>query len=77
MTPSSRNEPASRVLIRIEYSLVLLRKLRVTAITDANLLRDTVMRESHVFGGALLIEDLTAVSTVVLPISEAEGSATP
>lgn len=59
-----------------EYSLVLLDQLRITVVTDSNLLSDAEVRESHAFRGAFLVKDLSTVSTVVFAVREGERVAT-
>lgn len=60
-----------------EYLLVFLGQLCMTTITYSNFLSNTKVRERHRLGGALLIENLTAVPTVVLTVGEGERSTTP
>lgn len=54
----------------------LVRELRVAAIIYSYSLQDTQMRQRQRLGRALLIEAVSAVATMVLPVSESErGSA--
>lgn len=48
----------------------------MTAIAHADFLGDTEVREGHRLRRALLIEDLTAVPTVMLAVGEAERCTT-
>ena len=51
-------------------------QLRVTAIVDSDGLNDPEMGERNHFARALAVEDVSTVSTMVLPICKAEGCTT-
>ena len=53
--------------------MCLLVEFGVTTIAHTDLLGDAEMRQRHRLGGALLIEHLTAVATVMLAVREGEG----
>lgn len=57
-------------------SLILLCQLRMTAIAHPDLLCYPKMRERHGLGRAGLIEDPSAVATVMLAVGEREGRST-
>ena len=56
--------------------MCLLVEFGVTTIAHTDLLGDAEMRQRHRLGGALLIEHLTAVATVMLAVREGKRGAT-